>query len=61
MMIYIQEQLFDSEEIIKKSMFQCRFFVIHKLMSSCMIEFMFTSNYNYTMDALKNSVSIIKQ
>ena len=42
-------------------MFQWRFFVILKLMISCMIWFMLTSNYNYTTDSLKNSISIIKQ
>ena len=35
--IYIQEQLSDSEEIIKDSMFQWRLFVIQKFMRSCMI------------------------
>ena len=38
-MIYIQEYLSDSEEIIKDSKLQSILFVIHKLISSCIIEF----------------------
>ena len=38
-MVYIQYHHYNSEDIIKYSQFQWRFFVIHKLMSSCMIGF----------------------
>ena len=51
--IYIQEHISDSEEIIKYSMFQWILFVIHKLMSSCIIGFMFTSHRHYTTNDLK--------
>ena len=37
--IYKQEHLYRSEEIIKYSMFQWILFVIHRLMISCMIGF----------------------
>ena len=60
-MIDIQENLSDSEEIIKDSIFQWILFVMNKLMISLMIVFMFTSNYQYTMDALKQSILKIKQ
>ena len=60
-MIYIQEHIYDSEEIIKYLILQWRLFVIQKLTSSRMIGFMFIINYNYTMDALNFSISMIKQ
>ena len=59
--IYIQKHHSDSEEIIKYSKFQWRLLVIHKLMKSWMIGFMFTSHNNYITDALKQSISTIKQ
>ena len=40
-MIYIKEQLYKNEEIIKDLMFQWIWFVIQKLTSSCMIGFYF--------------------
>ena len=60
-MIYVQENLSGGEEIIKDSIFQWRLLVIHKLLSSCMIGFMFTSYYYYTEDDLRKSISTIKQ
>ena len=59
--IYIQEHISDSEEIIKYSMFRWRFFEIHKVMRSFMMGFMFTNYYHYTTDSLKQSISIIKK
>ena len=35
--IYIQVHIYQSEEINKYSMFKCRLFLVHKLMSTCMI------------------------
>ena len=55
-MIYIQEHLSGSGEVINDPISQWILFVVHKLTSSCMKGFMFTGNYNYTTDTLKNPI-----
>ena len=59
--IYIQEHITGSDKIIKYQIFLWILLMIHKLMSSYIIGFMFIIQYHYTTYALKQSISIMKK